>query len=70
MLCAAALLWLGQHGANVHALKQDGWQDTALHYAASRGCLDSCKVLLAYGASLKARNFAGKPSFAFVAKLS
>ena len=45
-----AVLWLCQRGANVHALKNDGWDDTALHYAAARGDMPTAQVLLAYGA--------------------
>ncbi|KAL4546936.1 hypothetical protein Ndes2526B_g07738 [Nannochloris sp. 'desiccata'] len=45
-----AVLWLCQRGADVHALKNDGWDDTALHYAAARGDLGTAQVLLSYGA--------------------
>lgn len=56
---AGALLWLCQHGADVTALKDDGWKDTALHYAAARGHMHCCQVLLAFGAQLDAVNYAG-----------
>jgi len=55
----AAVLWLCQRGADVAAVKGDGWRDTALHYAAARGHSEVCQVLLAYGASLGAENYAG-----------
>ena len=42
------------------AMKDDGWKDTALHYAAAQGCLESVKVLLTFGASQTACNFAGE----------
>jgi cellulose synthase/poly-beta-1,6-N-acetylglucosamine synthase-like glycosyltransferase len=42
------------------ARKEDDWNDTALHYAASQGCLQSVQVVLAFGADLTARNFAGR----------
>ncbi|KAL4547939.1 hypothetical protein Ndes2526B_g07156 [Nannochloris sp. 'desiccata'] len=54
----AAVLWLCRHGADVSAIKEDGWKDTPLHYAAAQGCLESVQVLLAYGACPSARNFA------------
>ena len=44
-------------------MKTDGWKDTALHYAASRGDLDISRVLLAYGANPNAKNgFGTTPS--------
>ncbi len=55
---AAALAWLLQHGASLAAHKQDGWRDSALHYAASMGHLEAVKVLLAYGADATAVNYA------------
>jgi hypothetical protein len=54
-----AALWLCQAGADVTALKEDGWKDTALHYAAARGHTEVCKVLLAFGAPVEAQNYAG-----------
>jgi len=57
---ADAITWLCQRGANINALKDDGWHDTALHYAASKGCLASVQALLAFGADPNARNFAGE----------
>jgi ankyrin repeat protein len=54
-----AALWLCQAGADVTALKDDGWRDTALHYAAARGHTEVCKVLLAFGALVEAQNYAG-----------
>ena len=56
---AGAVAWLCSHGANVAALKDDNWRDTALHYAAASGSLEACNVLLAYGADAGAVNFAG-----------
>lgn len=57
---AAAAVWLLHRGANVHAMKQDGWRDTALHYAAGRGSLATVHVLLAWGADAAARNALGE----------
>lgn len=54
-----AIAWLCHHGANVAAQKEDGWGDTALHYAAARGSMRSVRVLLAYGADPRATNYAG-----------
>ncbi|KAL4522921.1 hypothetical protein Ndes2526B_g07741 [Nannochloris sp. 'desiccata'] len=51
-----AVLWLCQRGANVHAVKNDQWGDTALHYAAAQGDMASAQVLLAYGADPTALN--------------
>jgi hypothetical protein len=56
---AVAALWLCQAGAGVTALKEDGWKDTVLHYAAARGHTEVCKVLLAFGAPVEAQNYAG-----------
>ena len=56
---ADTVLWLCQRGADVNALKSDGWKDTALHYAAARGDLDIVRVLLAYGAEPTSRNSYG-----------
>ncbi|KAF6262258.1 hypothetical protein COO60DRAFT_1677084 [Scenedesmus sp. NREL 46B-D3] len=57
---AVALLWLCQHGADVAAVKDDGWHDSALHYAAARGHMHCCQVLIAHGAQLDAANYAGQ----------
>ncbi len=57
---AAAALWLCREGADVQALKEDKWNDTALHYAAARNSADCVKVLLAFGADVSATNYAGK----------
>lgn len=65
---AAAALWLLQRGAHVAARKQDGWHDSALHYAAARGSVDTCKALLAYGADASVVNYAGKSAAAVAAK--
>jgi hypothetical protein len=54
-----AVLWLVQNGADVDAVKDDGWGYTALHYAACRGNLDVVKVLCAYGCKVTALNFVG-----------
>lgn len=56
----AAVVWLLQHGASISSVKDDGWKDSVLHYAASRGHLGIAKALLAFGADCKARNFAEK----------
>lgn len=61
--CAAAsVLWLCQHGADTSLVKDDGWKETALHYAAVRGHTECCQVLLAFGADLEAKNYAGGSS--------
>jgi hypothetical protein len=57
---ADAATWLLQHGAAVTALKEDGWRDSVLHYAAASGSLPTVRVLLAYGADLVAVNCAGR----------
>jgi hypothetical protein len=49
---AQAAAWLLQRGASVRALKQDGWRDSVLHYAAARGCLDTAQVRPAAGPRL------------------
>ncbi len=46
-------------GANIHAMKNDHWNDTALHYAAASGNVRCCEILVANGASFRAKNFAG-----------
>jgi cellulose synthase/poly-beta-1,6-N-acetylglucosamine synthase-like glycosyltransferase len=59
-----AVLWLLQNGANVSKVKEDGWKNTALHYAASRGNQEGhqeiIRVLFAFGARLDLENFAGE----------
>lgn len=55
-----AVLWLLQSGADVEKVKQDGWMNTALHYAASRGNEEILRVLFAHGARLDRENFAGE----------
>lgn len=59
-----AVLWLLQNGADVEKVKEDGWKNTALHYAASRGNQERhqevVRVLFAYGARLDRKNFAGE----------
>lgn len=65
LLAAAAMgrpgaaTWLLHHGANVAATKQDGWRDTALHYAAGCGSLETVQVLLAWDADASATNALG-----------
>jgi len=54
------VLWLCQRGADVHAIKEDGWNDTALHYAAANGNLGSVQVLLAYGGAFYVKNSFGE----------
>ena len=60
ILYAAAVVWLLHHGANVAAQKEDGWADTALHYAAGRGSLETVHALLAWGADPAAANTLGE----------
>ncbi len=59
-----AVLWLLQNGADVEKVKEDGWKNTAMHYAASRGNQERhqevVRVLFAYGARLDRENFAGE----------
>jgi ankyrin repeat protein len=55
-----AATWLCARGASVHAQKNDGWHDTALHYAASKNHMAVAKLLLAFGADPAALNFAGE----------
>ena len=55
-----AVLWLCQHGADVHGVKEDGWKYTALHYASCRGDLDCVKVLCAFGADIGSTTFTGE----------
>lgn len=52
-------LWLLAHGADLHAVKSDGWNDTALHYAAAKGWHLMVLVLLVHGADRTRRNFNG-----------
>jgi cellulose synthase/poly-beta-1,6-N-acetylglucosamine synthase-like glycosyltransferase len=47
-------LWLLQRGADVTATKEDGWNSTALHYAAAHGSIGVCEVLVAYDADVDA----------------
>jgi len=56
---ADVAVWLCAHGASSNAQKQDGWSDTALHYAAAKGHGDVVRLLLAFGADPAAQNFAG-----------
>ena len=59
-LDAAAAVWLLHHGASVAAQKEDGWKDTALHYSAGRGSLETVHALLAWGADPAAANALGR----------
>lgn len=54
-----AAIWLVTHGASTNLQKQDGWQDTVLHYAASKGHIDMVDTLLAFGSDPAAKNCAG-----------
>ncbi len=56
---AGAALWLLQHGASVRAQKDDGWEDSLLHYAAGSGSRDCVEGLLAFGADAAAVNKLG-----------
>lgn len=56
---ADAVCWLVQHGADIKKVKADGWNDTALHFAAASGRLPAVQALLAAGCDAGARNFAG-----------
>lgn len=51
--------WLLDHGADIHATKNDEWLDTALHYAAASGNVECCRLLVNHGADPHAKNFAG-----------
>lgn len=55
-----ATLWLLQNGASLTSLKQDGWRDSVLHYAAAKGNMAIIKMLLAFGADPFAVNSNGK----------
>lgn len=59
VLPAGAATWLLRRGANVAAMKRDGWRDTALHYAAGCGSLETVQALLAWGADAAATNALG-----------
>ncbi|KAL4423961.1 hypothetical protein ABPG75_001262 [Micractinium tetrahymenae] len=54
-----AVVWLLQRGADLARLKQDGWRDTALHYAAGSGSMDCVQALLAWGADATLANALG-----------
>jgi len=41
-------------------MKDDGWNDTGLHYAAANGNLGTVEVLLAYGAAFYLKNSIGE----------
>ena len=56
---AAAVVWLLHRGADLTLLKDDGWRDTTLHYAAGSGSLDCVQALLAWGADPTAANALG-----------
>ena len=53
-------MWLLQRGADLTRLKQDGWQDTALHYAAGSGSMECVQALLAWGADATLANSLGE----------
>jgi ankyrin repeat protein len=55
-----AVLWLLQHGASLGARKEDGWNDSVLHYAAAKGSLPIAQALLAFGADASAANSHGR----------
>ena len=54
-----AVLWLCRNGADVDAVKNDGWLYTPIHYAASQGHLHCVKVLCAFGADWRRQTFSG-----------
>ena len=56
---ADAVVWLLHRGADLTVMKEDGWRDTALHYAAGSGSLDCVQALLAWGADATAANALG-----------
>ena len=57
---ADAVVWLLHRGADLTVMKEDGWRDTALHYAAGSGSLDCVQaLLLAWGADATAANALG-----------
>jgi hypothetical protein len=51
-----AVLWLLQHGASLGSRKEDGWNDSVLHYAAAKGGQPIVQALLAFGADATATN--------------
>jgi hypothetical protein len=55
-----AVLWLLQNGASHRAIKEDGWNDSVLHYAAAKGNMAIVQMLLAFGADVSATNANGK----------
>lgn len=54
-----SVLWLCQMGADVNAVKHDGWSYTSLHYAACHGDLQCVQVLCAFGANVESKAFHG-----------
>jgi hypothetical protein len=56
----AAVAWLLHKGASVASLKDDGWVDSVLHYAAAAGSLKVVQALLAFGANARAVNALGR----------
>ncbi len=55
-----AVLWLLQHGASHRARKQDGWEDSVLHYATAKGNMAIVQMLLAFEADVNAINANGQ----------
>lgn len=56
---AGAVLWLCQQGADVHAVRGDGWGLTPLMLASIRGHLLCVKILIAFGADALAEDTFG-----------
>lgn len=56
--CDSAL-WLLQHHVDTNSCKNDGWNDSLLHYAAEQGNEYMVKLLVEWGADVSAKNVHG-----------